>query len=49
MHWEYYLVMERLKKQEYQGRQANNYSWRTTAGRESILSRNETHISAASK
>lgn len=27
--WENYLVMERLKKQEYQDIQANNYFWRT--------------------
>ena len=27
--WENYLVMERLKRQEYLGRQANNYFWRT--------------------
>jgi hypothetical protein len=27
--WENYLVMERLKKQEYLGEPANNYFWRT--------------------
>lgn len=27
--WENYLVMERLKKQEYMGPAANNYFWRT--------------------
>jgi len=27
--WENYLVMERLKKQEYLGLAANNYFWRT--------------------
>ena len=32
--WENYLVMERLKRQEYLGKQANNYFWRTYAGNE---------------
>jgi len=29
MLWENYIVMERIKKQEYSGIQANNYFWRT--------------------
>jgi predicted AAA+ superfamily ATPase len=29
MLWENYLVIERLKKQEYTGQSANNYFWRT--------------------
>ena len=32
--WENYLVMERLKRQEYLGQTANNYFWRTYAGNE---------------
>ncbi len=32
--WENYLIMERLKRQEYLGEQANNYFWRTYAGNE---------------
>ncbi len=27
--WENYLIMERLKRQEYLGQTANNYFWRT--------------------
>jgi len=34
MLWENYLVMERLKKQEYLGLQANNYFWRTYSRQE---------------
>jgi hypothetical protein len=29
MLWENYLVMERMKKQEYDGISSNNYFWRT--------------------
>lgn len=32
--WENYLVMERLKRQEYLGQAANNYFWRTYARQE---------------
>lgn len=32
--WENYLVMERLKRQEYLGQAANNYFWRTYAKQE---------------
>jgi predicted AAA+ superfamily ATPase len=32
--WENYLVMERLKKQEYMLEQANNYFWRTYSQKE---------------
>jgi len=32
--WENYLVMERLKRQEYLGQPANNYFWRTYAKQE---------------
>lgn len=32
--WENYLVMERLKRQEYREKPANNYFWRTYAGNE---------------
>ncbi len=32
--WENYLVMERLKKQEYLLEQANNYFWRTYSQQE---------------
>ncbi len=32
--WENYLVMERLKKQEYQGIFSNNYFWRTYSRQE---------------
>lgn len=32
--WENYLVMERLKKQEYHGFPANNYFWRTYSRQE---------------
>jgi predicted AAA+ superfamily ATPase len=34
MLWENYLVMERLKKQEYTGDVANNYFWRTYSKQE---------------
>jgi uncharacterized protein len=34
MLWENYLVMERLKKQEYTGNLANNYFWRTYSKQE---------------
>ena len=34
MLWENYLVMERLKKQEYMGDGANNYFWRTYSKQE---------------
>jgi len=34
MLWENYLVMERLKKQEYMGDAANNYFWRTYSKQE---------------
>lgn len=34
MLWENYLVMERLKRQEYLGEQANNYFWRTYSKKE---------------
>ncbi len=32
--WENYIVMERLKKQEYRFEQANNYFWRTYSQKE---------------
>ena len=32
--WENYLVMERLKRQEYLGEQSNNYFWRTYTKKE---------------
>jgi predicted AAA+ superfamily ATPase len=32
--WENYLVMERLKRQEYRGETANNYFWRTYSQKE---------------
>jgi len=32
--WENYLVLERLKRQEYLGQQANNYFWRTYSKKE---------------
>ena len=32
--WENYLVVERLKRQEYLGQRANNYFWRTYARQE---------------
>jgi predicted AAA+ superfamily ATPase len=32
--WENYLVMERLKKQEYLCLHANNYFWRTYSQKE---------------
>ena len=32
--WENYLVMERLKRQEYLGQPANNYFWRTYSKKE---------------
>jgi predicted AAA+ superfamily ATPase len=32
--WENYLVIERLKRQEYLVQQANNYFWRTYTGKE---------------
>jgi predicted AAA+ superfamily ATPase len=32
--WENYLVIERLKRQEYLSEQANNYFWRTYSQKE---------------
>jgi len=32
--WENFLVVERLKRQEYKGLRANNYFWRTWGGQE---------------
>ncbi len=37
MLWENYIILERLKKQEYLGPRANNYFWRTNTRHEIYL------------
>lgn len=47
--WENYLIMERLKKQEYLSITANNYFWRTYDRKEIDLVRKGADISMALK